>query len=159
MNEWKNEWMSQVTHTHRRCLPPCKWRHRRVTSHLKGSECAAESLTSTIFVAQVRESPDVPQTHGEPHTGHDEVHLSGPGLSLRVALPLLHRRYGSSGRWYGSPVEGPIDALMRVSIGNEMALLLLHQDHVQGAVCVQRGFLHLSCKQRKSTSSRDSTRA
>ncbi len=173
-NEWKNEWMNEWSQFSRRTGGVL---HRAVTSRGErggggggvSSEwiwmCCRESsrrLTSTIFVAQVREAPDVPQPHGEPHTGHHEVHLSGPRLSLGYALPLLRRRrrHGSSGGWYGPAVEGPIGSLMRVSIGNEMTLLLLHQDHVQGAaVCVRRGRLHLSCKQSKRTSSRDSRRA
>lgn len=40
-------------------------------------------LTSSIFVAQIREPPHVAQANSKTHTGHDEVHLSGPGFSLR----------------------------------------------------------------------------
>ncbi len=171
MNERMNAWMNGVSSADaQEVSSTVQWRHGESGGGGMSSEwiwmCCRESsrrLTSTIFVAQVREAPDVPQPHGEPHTGHHEVHLSGPRLSLGYALPLLRRRrrrHGSSGGWYGPAVEGPIGSLMRVSIGNEMTLLLLHQDHVQGAaVCVRRGRLHLSCKQSKRTSSRDSRRA
>ena len=41
-------------------------------------------LTSTVFVAEVGESPDVPQAHGVSDTGHGKVPLGAPGA------PLIH---------------------------------------------------------------------
>lgn len=38
--------------------------------------------TSTVLVAEVREPPYVAQADSKSHTGHDEVHLSGPGFSF-----------------------------------------------------------------------------
>lgn len=38
-------------------------------------------LTASIFVAEVGESPDVGEIHGEPDDGEEEVHLAGPCLS------------------------------------------------------------------------------
>ena len=42
------------------------------------------TLTSTISVAKIRESPNISQPHSVPHTGQHEVQLPTPCLSLIV---------------------------------------------------------------------------
>lgn len=73
------------------------------------------ALTSTVLVAEVREAPHVPQPDGEAHAGHDEVHLPGPRLSLRLHALLLADQ---------SAVRGLV-----VPVGDEVAFLLLSHGH------------------------------
>ncbi len=40
------------------------------------------TLTSTVFIAQVWEPPDVGEVHGEADDGQEEVDLLAPGLAL-----------------------------------------------------------------------------
>lgn len=40
-------------------------------------------LTSSILVAEIWKTPDVAQAYCKADTGHDEIHLPGPGLPLR----------------------------------------------------------------------------
>ena len=56
---------------------------------LKGGRGFDEcSLTSSISVAQVREPPDIAQSHSVPDTGEDEVKLPRPVPSLYFFTPL-----------------------------------------------------------------------
>lgn len=45
------------------------------------------SFTSSVLLAQIRETPHVPQTHGEAHLGQDVLQLAVPG---RPAIVLRH---------------------------------------------------------------------
>lgn len=75
------------------------------------------SLTSTIFVAQVREPPDVGEVHGEADDRQEEVDLLAPGLTLLSGWVCL-----TAGTDQGR--------------GSELhSILLLHQDqlHLFGA--------------------------
>ena len=56
----------------------------------------SNKLTPAIFVADVREPPDVAEIHGEPHHSEEELRLLAPSVALRnvllladTALPLL----------------------------------------------------------------------
>lgn len=43
-----------------------------------------EKGAAAVFVAEVREPPDVGEIHGEPDDAEQEVDVAAPGLSLRI---------------------------------------------------------------------------
>ena len=42
-------------------------------------------LTSSIFIAEVGEAPDIGKVHSEPDDGKEEIKVAAPGLSLLLS--------------------------------------------------------------------------
>ena len=52
-------------------------------------------LTSSVFVAQVWEPPDIGEVDGEANHGQEEVDLLPPGLPVLLATGVVLRRWSS----------------------------------------------------------------
>lgn len=99
--------------------------------------------TSTVLVAEIREPPHVAQADSKSHTGHDEVHLSGPGFSFRhlydhgpvscpTCSPVLGLRWTTALNTCWNPSRHGHERVSRA------AFLLGHRS------CLQLGKIHCS---------------
>lgn len=47
------------------------------------------SLTSSVFITEIRKPPDISQTYGKSNTGQEKVHFGGPCFSLVKHLSII----------------------------------------------------------------------
>ena len=93
-------WLDRCESWHLNCHSHSRWIYstdKKYTENKTGGHIDNNvGLTSSIWIGQVREPPDITKTHSKPHESEDEFQLSSPSRSLRT-LRLSHHR--NTGGW------------------------------------------------------------